>query len=265
MRVCGQPRGSLLVLINNDALASPTFLAEITRPIGCTPIWAVSQVCSCLRTGRTWSHRPGSRSVATAFIAMRGCYQPATALPTTVEEIFGASGGAVCYSRAALADVGLFAEHYFNYLEDADLAWRLRLRGWRCLLAPSAQVAHIYSASSGHFSPAKRPPAGGSTAGECCCAVCHGTCCCAVCPRSCATTSLAMAYGAATGRFEIVAGARRSWLSFRSCFAERRQIARPRNVSPSELARWLGAAPTPAQVRAQGQRLDRVLRERPSS
>ncbi len=78
------------------------------------------------------------------------------ALPQTPEEVFGASGGAVCFRRSALADVGLFEERFFNYLEDADLAWRLRLRRWRCVLAPGARAAHVYSATSGHYSSFKQ-------------------------------------------------------------------------------------------------------------
>jgi GT2 family glycosyltransferase len=56
----------------------------------------------------------------------------------------------------ALDDAGLFDERYFNYLEDADLAWRLRLLGWRCLLVPQARVRHIYSATSGQGSAFKQ-------------------------------------------------------------------------------------------------------------
>jgi GT2 family glycosyltransferase len=35
-----------------------------------------------------------------------------------------------------------FAESFFAYREDAELAWRLQLRGWRCLYAPAAVAAH---------------------------------------------------------------------------------------------------------------------------
>ena len=49
--------------------------------------------------------------------------------------IFGASAGAAIYRREALDDVGPFPEAFFMYLEDVDLAWRLRLRGWESLLS----------------------------------------------------------------------------------------------------------------------------------
>jgi GT2 family glycosyltransferase len=44
---------------------------------------------------------------------------------------------------------------FFAYLEDADLAWRARMSGWRCLLAPKAVALHHHSTTLGHGSPAK--------------------------------------------------------------------------------------------------------------
>ena len=70
-------------------------------------------------------------------------------------EVFGACAGAALYRREMLADVGLFDEDLFLYLEDVDLAWRARLRGWRCLYVPGARVAHHHSASTGEGSPFK--------------------------------------------------------------------------------------------------------------
>ncbi len=70
--------------------------------------------------------------------------------------IFGVSAGAAIYRRAALEDVGLFPESFFMYLEDVDLAWRLRLRGWESRLSSGAVVEHVYSASSMEGSTFKR-------------------------------------------------------------------------------------------------------------
>lgn len=61
--------------------------------------------------------------------------------------VFGASGAAALYRRAALEDVAypggeVFDETFFAYREDADLAWRLQARGWRCLFWPQARAWH---------------------------------------------------------------------------------------------------------------------------
>ena len=71
------------------------------------------------------------------------------------EEVFCASGAAALYRRSMLDDVGGFDGRFFAYCEDADLGFRARLRGWRCLYVPEARAWHRYSASSGAYSAFK--------------------------------------------------------------------------------------------------------------
>jgi GT2 family glycosyltransferase len=66
-------------------------------------------------------------------------------------EVFGACAGAALYRRAALRDVGGFDERYFAYLEDVDLALRLRLAGWRCAYEPAVAL-HAGEGSSSELS-----------------------------------------------------------------------------------------------------------------
>jgi GT2 family glycosyltransferase len=40
-----------------------------------------------------------------------------------------------------------FAERFFMYYEDVDLAWRLRNAGWRTLYVPTAECTHIRGGS----------------------------------------------------------------------------------------------------------------------
>ena len=67
------------------------------------------------------------------------------------EFVFAASGSALFCRRAMLEDIRLFGDYFdetfFLYWEDMDLAWRARLRGWRCLYTPRAVATHIGSAS----------------------------------------------------------------------------------------------------------------------
>ena len=61
--------------------------------------------------------------------------------------VFGGTAAAILLRREALDDVAypeneIFPESFFAYREDAELAWRLQLRGWKCLYAPSAVAAH---------------------------------------------------------------------------------------------------------------------------
>lgn len=70
-------------------------------------------------------------------------------------EVFGVSGGAALYRQAMLADVGGFDESFVVYLEDLDVAWRARLKGWRAFYAPDAIVDHHHSLTTRHGSPYK--------------------------------------------------------------------------------------------------------------
>ncbi|MGH7776815.1 MAG: glycosyltransferase family 2 protein [Candidatus Dormibacterales bacterium] len=69
------------------------------------------------------------------------------------EEVFGACGASVLYRREMLADVGGFDDSFFMYYEDADLNWRMRLRGWRVVYEPAAVVDHVHAGTSGEWSP----------------------------------------------------------------------------------------------------------------
>lgn len=61
--------------------------------------------------------------------------------------IFGACGAAALYRRSMLEDIVFrdeyFDEDFFAYYEDADLAWRAQLRGWKCKYAPKAIATHV--------------------------------------------------------------------------------------------------------------------------
>lgn len=81
--------------------------------------------------------------------------QPADAGEDEVTEVFGASGGGALYRAAMLEEIGSFDASFGLYLEDADVAWRARRAGWRCLYVPAAIVHHHHSATTGHRSPGK--------------------------------------------------------------------------------------------------------------
>jgi GT2 family glycosyltransferase len=72
----------------------------------------------------------------------RGCFE----LP---EYVFGATGAAALYRRSMISDVSVngefFDEDFFAYREDADVAWRAQLLGWKCLYNPRAVAYHVRS------------------------------------------------------------------------------------------------------------------------
>jgi GT2 family glycosyltransferase len=63
------------------------------------------------------------------------------------EYVFGYTGAITLFRRTMVEDAsingGLLDEDFFYYREDADLSWRTKLLGWRCLYAPSAVGHHV--------------------------------------------------------------------------------------------------------------------------
>jgi GT2 family glycosyltransferase len=63
------------------------------------------------------------------------------------ELIFGATGAAALYRREMIDDISVdgefFDEDFFSYREDADVAWRAQLMGWKCLYVGDARGWHV--------------------------------------------------------------------------------------------------------------------------
>ncbi len=63
------------------------------------------------------------------------------------EFVFGVTGAAALYRRRMIADISdrleFFDNDFFAYREDADVAWRAQLLGWRCLYWPKAVAYHV--------------------------------------------------------------------------------------------------------------------------
>lgn len=252
--------GDYLVLLNNDTIAAPDFLEHLIAP------FVQDQRIGSTAGVLVFAHKP--ELVASAGIVVgrdalhRDLFmlQPVADLPPAPVEIFGASGGAVCYRRGALDDVGLLDERYFNYLEDADLAWRLRLRGWRCLLAPQARVRHIYSATSGQGSPFKQRLLARNRA-----RVIVRCLPLALWRRHWLAIMrydlLAVAYGLLWRQPAVIAGRIDALRDLPAMLGQRRRLQKRRRVPGSSLARWLSVPASPREMLKQQRQLAAVLHE----
>jgi GT2 family glycosyltransferase len=71
-----------------------------------------------------------------------------------MEYVFGASAAAAMYRRRMIADLSpggeFFDPDFFAYREDADVAWRAQLLGWRALYTPAAVGYHVRSVVPGN-------------------------------------------------------------------------------------------------------------------
>jgi len=254
-------RGELLLLLNNDAFVEPGFVATLLDAMqGCPEVGAASAVL-------VFAHRP--ELVASAGIRVRRdglaldvwAGRPVAELPAAPQPIMGPSGGAALFRRAMLEDIGLMEAGFFNYLEDADLAWRALLRGWRSVVAPQALARHVYSATAGQGSPFKQQLLGRNrvrTIVRCLPSPLLRRCL----PAIVRYDALVITYGVLAGQPAMAAGRTAALRELPALLRERRAIQARRSAPIHELARWLEPAKPPWQLLREQRRLDAVLSER---
>ena len=58
-------------------------------------------------------------------------------------EVDAVNGAFMMIKKQALNEVGLFDENYFMYMEDLDLCFRFRRKGWKIFYFPKTKVLHL--------------------------------------------------------------------------------------------------------------------------
>jgi GT2 family glycosyltransferase len=137
-----------ILTLNPDARPAPDFLARLLERAGDPRAGRVGAIAGRLarlddpgrldacgmRLTRAWRHLD------------RGAGEPERGQYARPERVFGATGAASLWQRAALVDVALdgapFDERLHSFREDAELCLRLRAREWEVVYEPSARALH---------------------------------------------------------------------------------------------------------------------------
>ena len=145
--------GDWLLCLNPDVMLAPDFIrrlieaGEAHREAGA--------VC-----GKLLRWDPGTNPCQTRVIDSTGIFftRNLRHLDRGAEEVdrgqydrpqwmFGATGAAAMFRRSFVEAVSVerefFDEEFFAYREDADLAWRAQVMGWKCLYLPAAEAWHV--------------------------------------------------------------------------------------------------------------------------
>ena len=69
---------------------------------------------------------------------------------TSPIEVNSAIGACIMIRKKALDESGAFDERYFFFFEETDLAYTMRLKGWKIYQVPDAFVYHLQGQSIGH-------------------------------------------------------------------------------------------------------------------
>jgi hypothetical protein len=69
---------------------------------------------------------------------------------TSPIEVDSAIGACMMIRKNALDEAGFFDERYFFFFEETDLAYTMRLKGWKIYQVPDALIYHLQGQSIGH-------------------------------------------------------------------------------------------------------------------
>jgi GT2 family glycosyltransferase len=135
--------GDLLVLLNPDARVGPGWRDAMEQPFVQGRAWSAWQALVTADDFTTVNTSGGViHPTGLAWAGQNGA--PASTVPREPHEIPYASGACLAIPLALWRREGGFPEEFFLYGDDIDLSLRLRLRGERIGIEPSALVDHDY-------------------------------------------------------------------------------------------------------------------------
>lgn len=143
----GATGAAYVLLCNLDVVLDPGFIAAAVARLESAPdIGSVGGRLRSARDGQTRLDSTGHLLYRSGWVRNRDQGTPDDGRRQLPEEVFGVSAAAALYRRRMLDDVALdgevLCEDFFAYLEDVDLDWRARWRGWRAWYEPAAAASH---------------------------------------------------------------------------------------------------------------------------
>jgi len=153
-------RGDWVLTLNPDVLLNPDFISELVEAGNSDS--KVGTVCGKLLSIRaSFDHlerqlvdSTGIYFTPTLRHLDRGSQELDNGHYAEFEYVFGATAAAALYRRQMIRDIAIFDEFFdpdfFVYREDADVAWRAQLMGWKCLYTPLARGYHVRAVLPGN-------------------------------------------------------------------------------------------------------------------
>jgi GT2 family glycosyltransferase len=140
-----------VLALNADARPAPDYVSRLLGIISTHPGLRVGAVTGRLvrpagPDGKRLLDACGMRLTPTWRHLDRGSGEEDRGQWSAPERVFGATGAASLFTRAALDDAAVegevFDPRFHSFREDAELCFRLRERGWEVLYEPTAVAEH---------------------------------------------------------------------------------------------------------------------------
>ncbi len=145
--------GTRVLCLNPDVVLSPDFVSQLVAASEAHP--EAGSLCGKLLRWDPASQRHKTNVIDSTGIYFtrsmrhldRGAEERDSGQYDRAQYVFGASGAAVMFRREFIEAVSVegefFDEEFFAFREDADLAWRAQVMGWKCLHIPAAVAWHV--------------------------------------------------------------------------------------------------------------------------
>lgn len=149
----GLSGGDWILTLNPDVLLLSNFVSRLLEVADIDP--RVGTICGKLLLADASFDIEGRQrldSTGMYFTPMlrhrdRGSMETINGHYRRCEYVFGATAAAACYRREMIDDISVegefFDSDFFTYREDADVAWRAQLLGWKCVFNPRAAAYHV--------------------------------------------------------------------------------------------------------------------------
>lgn len=144
--VIGAIQSEYIALLNNDVLVEPNWLKELLPYAANDDIAAVTPKMKFLHD-KTLINAAGGSCDLYGVGWNRGNGEVDTGQYDVVQEVFYGNGGALLIKKRVWCEIGPFDERYFMYGEDLDWCWRARLKGYKIIYVPYAEVRHHWRGS----------------------------------------------------------------------------------------------------------------------
>ncbi len=147
-----------VVLLNNDVDCRSDFLERLIAPLRDPTVGSIAPLLLQPEDERIDCVGLTADTVLAGFPRLQGL--PPDHARDVTPVLAGPAGTAAAYRRTAWEQVRGLDESIFFYMEDLDLALRLRTAGWRAVSEPNAVGVHLGSATHGYRSAWQRRQAG---------------------------------------------------------------------------------------------------------
>jgi GT2 family glycosyltransferase len=145
----------LIALLNNDTEAHPDWLAELVKAAGEDIDAGMFASKTLIFDKRDTIDTAGHLIYRDGLNRGRGRLETDVGQYDDKTDVLSPSGCAALYRMKMFDEIGTFDESHFAYGDDIDIGIRARLAGWKCVFVPRAVVYHMYSATTGKYSPMK--------------------------------------------------------------------------------------------------------------